>query len=276
MRNRQGQGTSSRLLPLAMALAFVGCVVVGVLLVQSALTPEETPRREIVPAIEGQVVPLAVPRGVEVPSSPDNDRLKVICVAMRSYLEIGRKVPESRIAFLNRPSWITKILPYLDRLQFPRPYHGLETSGEDIVWDAPENRQMAQSIIYSLISETLRSLELFRDASGYALTGFVGVGDPDEERLLSSGNARSSQREFFFGGQCARLSDVTDGLSQTAVVMEARSEFGAWARNGPSTIRPIDRFEGGFMLMVDGSVRSYAKPPAPRVLRALGTIAAGD
>lgn len=96
---------------------------------------------------------------------------------------------------------------------------------------------------------------------------------------------------------------VKDGLSNTALAMEAGYEVGPWVRGGRATVRPLDadagpltgpgaafsgthvrdrsffrgRTSDGFhVLTADGSVRNVQDEIDPEVLSALATVAGGE
>jgi prepilin-type processing-associated H-X9-DG protein len=82
---------------------------------------------------------------------------------------------------------------------------------------------------------------------------------------------------------------ITDGLSQTLLFGETRSELSPWLRGGPGTVRGLidapgappligEQFGGYFpsganFAMCDGSVRMFSPRTTPRVLLGLATIA---
>jgi hypothetical protein len=86
-------------------------------------------------------------------------------------------------------------------------------------------------------------------------------------------------------------SAITDGLQQTAQLVETNTDLGPWLRGGPSTLRGLDaaatpylgpgRPFGGchpggvYVALADGSVRFVVDPIDPVVFRSMLTIAGG-
>lgn len=178
--------------------------------------------------------------------------------------------PEQRL------SWVSQLLPYIGRADLSGQLHGAAITGEDIPWDDPKNRPVVDTVLDLLITPEMQSRSLTRDGDGRALAGYVGVGGVGPDAPTSPPDAGSKTRGLFSYARPARLEEVKDGLSNTAAVFEVRRDFGPWARNGAATVRPIEAFEGGLVLMADGSVRSLPAKADPKVLRSMATIAAGD
>jgi hypothetical protein len=182
----------------------------------------------------------------------------------------------SRLPVDRQASWVVRVLPQLGRGDLRDRIHSAPTDGEDRPWDDPSNREAVGTVLEALVTPEMASSGIRRDPSGAGLTGFVGISGTGPASPGLPEGSDDPARGFFGYHRIARPSEVADGLSSTAVVMEARSQRGPWAQNGPSTVRPIESFEGGLVLMADGSVRVLARTTDPGVLRALSTIAAGD
>ncbi len=215
------------------------------------------------------------------PSEPNTPtvNLKLLSIALVNWMDDERrgrvptpaKATASQLPSERRLGWMTRLLPYMGRTDLASQLHGAGVSGEDVPWDDPSNRPVIDTVLEMLLTADMKDRELKRDGEGRALTGYVGLGGVGGD---ASASLRS--RGFFADGRPARLDEIKDGLSNTAAMIEVRRDFGPWARSGASTVRPIEAFEGGLVLMADGSVRTMAAGADPKVLRSMATISAGD
>jgi prepilin-type processing-associated H-X9-DG protein len=117
--------------------------------------------------------------------------------------------------------------------------------------------------------------------------GVAGVGA--DAPALPSKHPRAGVFGF---DRVTRYDDITDGLSQTMMVIETTRNHGAWTAGGPSSVRGVDpatqpyighnRPFGGYhsgganVLMADGSVRFIRETIDSRVFEAIATIAGGE
>ncbi len=154
--------------------------------------------------------------------------------------------------------------------------HSMVTDGDDRPWNDASNREAVAAVLDPLVTPDMAASGVQRDASGAGLTGIVGVSGTGTDSPALPEGSKDPARGFFGYQRISRPADVSDGTSSTVMLMEARSQLGPWAQNGPSTIRPIESFEGGLVLMADGSVRSLARSTDLKLLRSLSTIAASD
>ncbi len=207
-------------------------------------------------------------------------RLKQLGIGLAVFQKAraARPTPEvrSRLPVDQQASWVVGMLPSLGRSDLTEAIHTAATDGEDRPWNDPANRQAIGSVIVGLVTPDLASSGTLRDASGAGLTGYVGVAGTGPNSPTLPEDSKDPARGYFGYHRIARPAEVTDGLSSTAMLMEVKSNRGPWAQNGPSTVRPIESFEGGLVLMADGSVRSLGASTDPGLLRAMSTIAAKD
>lgn len=182
----------------------------------------------------------------------------------------------SRLPVDRQASWVVTVLPQIGRDDLHKGIHSSRTDGEDRPWDDAANRDAIGTVLAPLVTPDMASSGATRDASGAGRTGFVGVSGtgPDSPGLPEG--SRDPARGFFGYHRIARPAEVTDGTSSTVMLMEARSRRGPWAQNGPSTVRPIESFEGGLVLMADGSVRTLTRSTDRKLLQSMSTIAAED
>jgi prepilin-type processing-associated H-X9-DG protein len=120
-----------------------------------------------------------------------------------------------------------------------------------------------------------------------AYVGIAGLG------VDAPGLPTSDKRAGIFGdNRVVAPSDVTDGLSQTMMVVESSTPAGPWFAGGRNTVRGLDpasqpylgqgrQFGGNHaggadVLMADGSVRFVKDTVAPKVFEAMSTIAGGE
>ena len=181
-------------------------------------------------------------------------------------------------------SWMTGLLPFLghgatfDRLQFsqsPISEPNLQAGG-------------------TVIPEFLNPLDSRQKWQGYpldglALTHFVGMsGVEDARNVVAAKLPRSDPRAGIFGyDEVARAEQITDGLSQTIMVVGGGELASPWLLGGGGTIRgarePLfDNTSGLTMkglpgggtlaIMADGSVRHIHPNIDPALFKAMCTI----
>jgi hypothetical protein len=124
-------------------------------------------------------------------------------------------------------------------------------------------------------------------AEGIGVTHFVGVAGVGEDGPeLPLDHPRAG---IFGAGRVTRRDDVTDGLSQTMLMLGVETRLGPWAAAGTATMRPLtqepyvhgpDGFgtgqdDGMFVLMADGSVKFLNAATHPVLLRRMAAMADG-
>lgn len=126
---------------------------------------------------------------------------------------------------------------------------------------------------------------------GYALTHFVGMsGIEDSRNVVAAKLPRSDPRAGVFGYDAiATPAEITDGTSNTIMVLGGGELANPWVMGGGATIRgarqpyfdKITGFgskgtSGVLVMMADGSVREISSNVDPAVFRALCTIHGAD
>jgi hypothetical protein len=192
------------------------------------------------------------------------NNLKQIALAFHNYASATDGFPAAAITSGNgKPllSWRVTILPYLDQ----KPLY--DKFRLDEPWDSPHNKELLKYMpnMYACPSSNL--------------SGSAGL---TTYRVFSGGNALLARNRL------TRLGEVTDGLSNTLMVVEAKQavpwtmpdELPVDARPGaPST--PLfgagSAHPGGFdAAMADGSVRFIKSSIQPRLLHSLITKSGGE
>ncbi len=122
----------------------------------------------------------------------------------------------------------------------------------------------------------------------YALTHYVGWGGLGADGPLLP--ATDHRAGCFAYDRGTRMTDIKDGLSNTAMVSEASSDYGSWAAGGPATIRSLTTkpyvngpdgiggpYRGGcFVGFADMSVHFISKQIDPSVMESIMTISGGE
>ncbi|MCL4202242.1 MAG: DUF1559 domain-containing protein [Pirellulaceae bacterium] len=185
-------------------------------------------------------------------------------------------------------SWMCGLLPYLghqdlyDKFNFSRP------------WMQEPNLQLAGEIVPEFLNpaDTRDRYEGY-PFKGMALTHFVGVsGVEDRRTVVAASLPRSDPRAGVFGYDAvARPSDITDGTSNTAMILGSGELASPWMLGGGGTVRgarqpyfdSLSGFgsrgrqsSGTLAVMADGSVRFISAEIDPVAFRALCTIRGGE
>ena len=115
--------------------------------------------------------------------------------------------------------------------------------------------------------------------------GLAGLG-PDGPTLPVT----SPKAGCFAYDRVTRIRDITDGLSNTAMISESSTNAGPWAAGGRPTIRSLtkqpyingpdgvgDSHPGGCLIgLADGSVHFFSDKVDPQLMEALMTINGGE
>jgi hypothetical protein len=198
------------------------------------------------PTLEGEDHPEARDRTI--------DNLKILGIAMLNFAaRNGGRFPPAAIRKDGKPllSWRVAILPYLDIYRGVRLYREFRL---DEPWDSPRNQALLKEMPSPY--EAVAGKEPAPYSTYYQ--GFVGPG------------------ALFDGEEGTRTADVTDGVGQTLMVVEA-AEPVPWTK--PEDLpydkdKPLPKlggqFEDGFYAAsADGSARFLSRKVAPETLRAL-------
>ncbi len=132
------------------------------------------------------------------------NNLKQIALAMHNYHDVYGSFPAAYIADENgRPmhSWRVALLPYLERSDLYNQYNFSEP------WDSPGNLKVAEQLPQTYCCPSSQA-----SGPGSNLTNYVViVGDP----------AQPQPQTLFLPNHWTKISDVTDGTSNTLLVVES-------------------------------------------------------
>ena len=251
-----------------LAVAAVGLVcVIGILI--ALLMPAIQGSREAARREESEAnlkkLGLALQNYHEAGRSQCRNHLKQIGLAMHNYHDVYKSFPPAVVAGSDgRPmhSWRVLILPFLNEQELYKTYN----LGEP--WDGPNNSLLAN-----------RMPAAYRCPSA-----------PDQTSVTTSYMAVTGPGAIFDGAQASGFKDITDGASQTLLLVETTRPAVNW-------MQPVDldfqtmafavddpagadisshHHQGANILMADGSVRFISLGVDPQALRALFTRAGGE
>ena len=153
-------------------------------------------------------------------------------------------------------SWRVAILPYLDQGPLYEQFH------KDEPWDSPHNK--------SLLAKMPPTFHSLRSNTAAGMTTYLGVAGP---------------HGVFPGAKPVRLADVTDGLSNTIMLVEVPDAAAVpWTKPDdfvPDLDNPLRgltvSWPAGFLAaFADGSVRTISYGIDPKTLKALFTRNGGE
>lgn len=190
------------------------------------------------------------------------DNLKQIGIALHNYLDQKGTFPPQAIANAKGTpllSWRVAILPYLDQQALYDRFH------LDEPWDSPHNKELLKEM-----PAVFRSPAMPAPSDEPGLTRFQAlVGGTTDHTVINAPDG-------------AKLSDITDGASNTIVLVEAAGTV-PWTKPDDLSPGPEDEEVGqrthkqGFLaLMADGSVHRIAADLPIPVFHALFTIDGGE
>ena len=193
------------------------------------------------------------------------NNLQQLGLALSNYHEAYGTFPPAYIPDeTGRPahSWRVLILPFLDQ---SRMYDAYDF---DKPWNHADN-----------LAVTKKTPQVFRCPSA----------PPDDQVNATHYVYVTGSDTCFDGAEGIRLQDITDGQSQTILVVETHQssiswneprdlEVSRWKRIGvPSTVSSTSDHVAGFhVVLADGSVRFIRQPIAPGVFKAMTTPRGGE
>jgi hypothetical protein len=191
------------------------------------------------------------------------NNLKQIGIAIHNYHDVNNRFPEDIKDKNGKPilSWRVAILPYIEQQALYQRFK------LDEPWDSANNKKLSQARIPVFESPRFPPAEAGGDS--YGLTYYKGIAGPGT---------------MFDPKGKLRFLDVTDGLSNTVMVIEDGDPI-PWAKPGDYPFdpkKPLPKITAGQndvvnMLMGDGSVRAVnVKTIEEKRLKAAFTRAGGE
>jgi hypothetical protein len=210
------------------------------------------------------------------------NNMKQLMLALHNYNDVNSAFPAGThpnkdLKPAKRLSWLVDILPYVE----------LKPVYDQIVfakaWDDPANRQPVMTPINLFLNPSAPQKKSVYPVTNYV--GLAGLGADGPTLPVTSPKAGC-----FAYDRVTRIRDITDGMSNTAMISEISKDEGSWAAGGRPTIRPLttqpyidgpdgiggSHPEGGLIGLADGSVRFFSKNVDPKVMEAVVTIHGGE
>jgi hypothetical protein len=185
-------------------------------------------------------------------------------------------------------SWMTQLLPYIGRDDVSSQFDFKKS------WDDPKNRLQASQVIPEFLNPAdSRTNWTGTQYTGLGLSHFVGMsGVEDTPDVIAATLNRSDPRAGVFGyDRNARPNEITDGQSQTIMIIGSGGLASPWVMGGGATVRGartpyIDDLRGfgsrglpksgTFAVFADGSARIISADIDPAVFKAMCTIHGND
>jgi Protein of unknown function (DUF1559) len=212
-------------------------------------------------------------------------------LAVLSYGDLHGYFPpgtvDSELPPEQRLSWLTALLPFVEQ---EAVYRQID-QGQG--WQAGGNQRVAQMVIpqYSCPAQPEGEREKLAP-----VVGLAGIG------LDAPCLALPDRRAGIFGYERhVSRADITDGVSNTIMIIETRADNGPWMAGGHATVRGFDRDDAPYIgvnrpfgmkhrddrwfrnnplfataMMADGSGRYLKETIDPATFQALATIAGDD
>ena len=189
--------------------------------------------------------------------SQSSNNLKQIGLALHNYHDVFGSFPPAVVTNEDgKPLYSGRVLllPFLNQQAIYNQFD------KEKAWNSPENTALSQTVI-----------PIFVDPSSATLP----AGQTDY--LFVSGKGA-----VFEAGKTTKISDITDGLSNTVVVVEVKNSGINWAEPRDLTIGqpmslPAGNHPGGNnVLFGDGSVRFMSKSTGTTVIRSMATKDGGE
>ena len=187
-----------------------------------------------------------------------SNNLKQMALAMHNYESAYRTLPAAAICDKNgKPllSWRVAILPFIEQAQLYQQFK------LDEPWDSDHNKKLIAQM-----------------PNIYAVPGVTNPGEPTTHYRVFQGNGA-----LFDQRKGSRFADVTDGLSNTLMIVEANDGV-PWTK--PEELdfdpaKPLPKLgkqspDGYLAAFADGSVRFIQMKVSEKTLKAMITRAGGE
>jgi hypothetical protein len=172
--------------------------------------------------------------------SQSTNNLKQIGLAMHNFHDVNNHLPPRAIFKNGKPllSWRVAILPYVEQQPLYNEFH------LDEPWDSEHNRALVEKMPPVYVNPKLDAAIAKAGKTNYV--------------------APAGANTLFDGERGARFADITDGTSNTLMVIEANADRAViWTKPDDLEIDPdqplrgLGQFQRGFFmaLFADGSVR---------------------
>lgn len=186
-------------------------------------------------------------------------------------------------------SWMTELLPHLG---YQTLYDKLNKSKMFV--EGVRNLEVATEPIPQFLNPADDRVRYKGSPfEGFPLTHFVGMSGVESTRNTTAAMLpRDDDRVGVFAyGEIASMDQITDGTSNTIMVIGSGMMTGPWISGGGSTVRGarapyFDTFTGfgskglasggAIVVFADGSVREVSADVDPEVFRAMCTIHGGE
>ncbi len=253
---------------------------------RAAAPPEDAPPEDAPPEDERQQLPKTDTPPTPKPKTASARKFES---SLNKLWGRGKKLQGVRDFDPKKPpsaqySWMCEMLPYLG---YQKVYDQFDFR---VPWSHRRNLQICGHAIPEFLNprdERLRAVGYPFDSFG--ITHFVGMsGVEDRRNVVAAKLPRSDPRAGIFGySEVASPRDITDGQSQTIMIIGSGKLASPWVQGGGATIRGARRphFDkiGGFgmkgmaepgtvVLLADGSTRSISSKIDPAVFEAMCTM----
>lgn len=211
-----------------------------------------------------------------------SNNLKQMALAMHNYHDAYRSFPRGTVQNdelqpEERLSWATSLLPFMEQ-------SGLFDAVDQATgWQSPSNRRVSGTAVPIFQNPSNSRSPEAPAAMDYV--GIAGIG-PDAASLPAS-----DRKAGIFGyNRSTRISEITDGTSNTLMIGDAKPPAESWMKGGRATIRgfsqsPYLNGPDGIgsphrgivqFAFADGSVRVISVDVDESILEALATKAGGE
>jgi Protein of unknown function (DUF1559) len=181
-------------------------------------------------------------------------------------------------------SWMTELLPYVGQGSLYGKFDFTKS------WSDPVNMHLTSTVVPAFLNPSdPRSTWDGYPFRGMGLSHFAGMsGVEDGRNVVAAEFPRSDPRAGIFGyDKIAKASDITDGASQTIMIVGTGEVVAPWVQGGGATIRGarqpyFDKYTGigskglpktgAYVMFADGSARFISADINPEIFKAMCTM----